>query len=326
MLPIKISILGFDGVAALDLIGPIETFAAAWKTGLGRSQFPCYETRIVGLTRRSFASESGVVFNPHETLDSCSPADTVIVPGGRGLRSPEVCAKVGAWLKARESQTRRVVSVCTGIYALASAGLLDGRRAATHWRFASDVARRFPRVKVDSNALFVQDGHFYTSAGVTAGIDLSLALIEEDYGADMAHQAARELVVYVKRPGGQEQFSEPLRIQHESSDRFGSLVSWIIANLADDLSVGALANQACLSTRHLTRRFKEDFGKSPAELVEELRLDQARLLLAKPKSSIEAVAGSVGFASVDAFRRAFMRRFGILPSSYQAPFRHSTLH
>jgi transcriptional regulator GlxA family with amidase domain len=313
-----VGILGFEGVAGLDLIGPIEAFSAAWAAESSSSR--CYDVRIIGVTSGSFTSESGITFKPHLTLQTAGPLDTIIVPGGNGLRAPEVSAKVCSWLKAREASTRRVVSVCTGIYALASAGLLDGRRVTTHWRFTYDVAKRFPKLKVDSNALYVKDGKFYTSAGVTTGIDLSLALIEEDFGADVALAVARELVVYFRRPGGQEQYSQPLRLQAESSERFAGLVSWVRGRLQDDLSVGTLAAHSSLSRRHFTRLFKQEFGKTPAEFVDELRLDEARMLLASPHASIEAVGAAVGFCSPDAFRRAFTRRFGVLPSLYKFPF------
>src|SRR6202011_3763539 len=163
--------------------------------------------------------------------------DTLIVPGGRGLRDAQTNVAIVKWLKAKAAQTRRIVSVCTGIYGLAPTGLLDGRRVTTHWRFAADVAAHFPKLKVDPNALFLKDGCFYTSAGITAGIDLSLALIEEDYGPSVALAVARELVVYLKRSGGQEQYSAPLQHQIRSADRFADLVGWITANLHKDLSV-----------------------------------------------------------------------------------------
>ena len=190
----------------------------------------------------------------------------------------------------------------------------------THWRQAQELAQRFPELRVDPNALYLKDGKFYTCAGITAGIDLSLALIEEDFGPRVALSVARELVVYLKRPGGQEQFSEPLQFQTHSSDRFADLAAWIQGHLRQDLSAEALAERACLSPRHFTRRFKDAFATTPAAFVEDLRLREARERLTLRDQTIDSVADSVGFKSGDAFRRAFERRYGLQPSSYRKHF------
>src|SRR5262249_40836243 len=229
-------------------------------------------------------------------------------------------AKVSAWVKNRASSIRRIASVCTGTYGLAATGLLDGRTVTTHWRNARDFAARFPKVKVNPSALHLKDGNFYTSAGLTAGIDLSLALIEEDFGSRVALAVARELVVYLKRPGGQEQYSEPLKFQTSSTDAFAELVGWITGHLHHDLSVEALAAKACLSPRQFSRRFKSGFGATPAAFVEKLRLDEARQRLTMPNQNIESVAVSVGCKSAEVFRRAFGRRDGSTPSSYRRRF------
>jgi len=213
-----------------------------------------------------------------------------------------------------------VASVCTGVYGLAASGLLDGRRVTTHWMFTADLARRFPRLRVEPNALFVKDGPFYTSAGVTSGIDLSLALVEEDFGPQVALAVARMLVVYLKRDGGQEQYSEPLRFQTQSSDRFSELAAWMAGHLHQDLSVEALAGRACVCSRHFSRRFKDAFGSTPAAFVADLRLNEARRLLSSGTSPVEAIAASVGFGGADSFRRAFERRFGITPTGYRGRF------
>jgi transcriptional regulator GlxA family with amidase domain len=198
--------------------------------------------------------------------------------------------------------------------------LLDGCRATTHWRFAIDVAKRFPKLRMVPNALFVKDGKFYTSAGVTAGIDLALALIEEDLGAKIALSVAREMVVYLKRSGGQDQYSEPLQFQTNSSDRFAELVAWMTTNPTAEMSVESLARRASLSPRQFFRRFKEHFGSSPAMFVETQRLNEARRRLSAGESSIEGVAESVGFNGADSFRRAFERRFRVTPSKYRRSF------
>ncbi|MGF7179022.1 GlxA family transcriptional regulator [Tunturiibacter psychrotolerans] len=201
---------------------------------------------------------------------------------------------------------------------------MDGRRVTTHWAFARDVAHQFPALRVNANALFLKDGQFYTSAGVTAGIDLSLALIEEDFGQTVALAVARELVVHMKRSGGQEQYSEPLRFQFAATDSTTEVAAYIQAHLDRDLSVPALAKISHLSERQFSRRFKSVFQTSPAAFVEAVRLDESRARLCETDCSINQLASSVGFASDDAFRRAFERRFGIPPSDYRARFGYET--
>lgn len=305
---------------ALDLVGPVEAFdSARIYQGKGQSGRG-YEVIIIGLTGRPFVAESGVVFQPQRTLQNAPILDTLIVPGGKGLQKPYIAKMVSAFVKARALRTRRIVSICTGIYGLAPTGLLAGRKVTTHWRFAPDVARRFPDLCISDNAIFVKDGPFYTSAGVTAGIDLSLSLIEEDYGSRAALAVARELVVYLKRSGGQEQYSEPLQFQTQSVSRLSELTTWILSHLNENLSVETLAAKACLCPRHFSRRFKIEFGATPADFVERLRLDEARRRLSIGDNSVENVGTSVGFKSADAFRRAFERRLGVNPSDYRQRF------
>jgi len=316
----RIGILGFEGIMGLDLVGPAEAFATAKV-----NQESGYEILIVGISGKPFTAESGVVFRPQKTLASVSSLDTVIIPGGRGIRDPATNARIAEWLQSRSGRLRRIASVCTGIYGLAASGLLDGRRVTTHWRFARDVALRFPKLRVDPDALFIKDGRFYTSAGVTAGIDLCLALIEEDFGPSVALSVARDLVVHLKRPGGQEQYSEPLRFQVQSADQFADLAAWVTGHLEQDLSVEALAGRAHLCPRHFTRCFKRALGSTPAAFVEETRLGEARRRLSARQETIDRVAASVGFSSADAFRRAFLRRFGVTPSSYRGRFQCAAL-
>jgi transcriptional regulator GlxA family with amidase domain len=320
MKPPCVGLLGFDGVMALDLVGPIDAFTSATAAGKDGFPQPCYEVVVIGRSRRPFVSESGVLFKPHITLRRVPALDTLIIPGGPGLRTPGTQAWVAEWVQAHAAAIRRVVTVCTGVYGLAPTGLLDGRRVTTHWRYAQHFAAQFPRVRVDANALFIKDGPFYTCAGVTAGIDLSLALIEEDHGPSAALAVARELVVYLKRSGGQEQYSEPLRFQTRSTDPLADLVAWVQGHLTADLSVEALAGRAHVCPRQLTRRFKDAFGTTPAAFVEDLRLGEARRRLGRARQTVESVGQSVGYKSADAFRRAFERRFGLNPTSYRQRF------
>jgi len=317
--PIRVGVLGFEGVMALDLVGPVDAFSSAFIEDGGET-LACYEVVIIGLTARPFRSENGIIFKAHTSIAKSPPLDTLIIPGGKGLRVPDTQRRTAAWIKTQVEPTRRIATVCTGTFGLAATGLLDGRKVTTHWRQADELSATFPDLNVDGNALYLKDGKFYTCAGVTAGVDLSLALIEEDFGPRVALSVARELVVYLKRPGGQEQFSEPLQFQTNSRDRFADLGAWIQGHLRHDLSADVLAERANLSPRHFARRFKEVFGTTPAVFVEDLRLREARERLTLPGQTIEGVAASVGFKSDDAFRRAFERRYGLQPSSYRRHF------
>jgi transcriptional regulator GlxA family with amidase domain len=316
----RIGLIGFNDVMALDIAGPADAFASVTdgaEQGTGAS---CYDVVIIGLTRAPFTAQSGLVFKPHTTIAEAPPLDTLIIPGGPGLRVPVTQEKVSSWVSSVAPRIRRVASVCTGIYGLAPTGLLDGLRVTTHWRHARDVASRYPQLHVDPDAIFLKAGRYYTCAGVTAGIDLALALIEEDHGPRAALASARELVVYLKRNGGQEQYSEPLQYQVQSADQFAELIAWATGHLEEDLSVNALAERTHLCARHFSRRFKQAFGTTPATFVEELRLGEARQRLVTYGKTIGELAGSVGFRSADAFRRAFERRFGISPARYRQSF------
>ena len=313
--PITIALLAYDAVQTLDVVGPLDAFGAATE-----QRGTAYSLIVASLDGAPVVSSTGLKIVPDAALGDVGPVDTLIVPGGAGLRRAGFGDAVAASVRLCAPHTRRIVSICTGIYGVAPSGLLDGRRATTHWRFAADVAQRFPAIRLEPDALFIKDGPLYTTAGVTAAIDLALALIEEDYGAPAALSVARDLVVYLKRSGGQQQYSEPLRFQFRAGDRFADLAAWIIAHLADDLCVEALAARAGLSPRQFSRRFGQVFGRSPAQLVETLRLDSARERLTATSATIDVIAASVGFTSSDAFRRAFDRRFGLTPSDYRARF------
>jgi transcriptional regulator GlxA family with amidase domain len=323
MTPKRIGFFVFDDVVALDFVGPIDAFSTAAITDDNGNRRRCYEVITIGITGKMIVSDSGLRFQPDKRISNAPILDTLVVPGGAGLRRGDVQRALVPWLKSRLNKIRRIASVCTGIYGLASAGLLDGRQATTHWHFAKDLVRRFPRIRLNDNAIFIKDGRFYTSAGVTAGIDLSLALIEEDFGPKIALAVARELVVYFKRAGGQEQYSEPLRFQIQSTDRFSEMAAWVAGNLHEDLSIDVLAERASCSRRHFSRRFKEVFGSTPAHFIEELRLTEARHHLSLPRNSLKTVAALVGFKSVDSFSRAFERRFGVRPNNYRRRFHPS---
>src|SRR5271165_4978281 len=257
MTPKHIVIVGYDDITSLDLSGPLEAFSSAFiRDATGKPQ-PCYKVTIAALGAKTFCSESGLRMTANCFLSSLRHLDTLLIPGGRAMRTTPTNLKLANWISRRVNDIRRVASVCTGIFGVAPTGLLNGRRVTTHWKFAAELAARFPDLMVDANPLYIREGKFYTSAGVTAGIDLSLALIEEDFGPQVALAVARELVVYLKRPGGQEQYSEPLKFQAQASSRFADSAPWMVAHLERDLSVERLAEQVCLCPRQFSRRFKQ---------------------------------------------------------------------
>lgn len=312
---LSVQILGFGGVNALDIVGPLETLASVQVAGS-----PRYDVQLVGLHDRRFTSESGITFETRAEASDGGIADTIIVPGGAGLREPDTLEAARRWVLSHARTARRIVSVCTGAYALAEAGLLNGRRGTTHWRFASDLAAKYPAIDLDPDAIFIKDGPIYTSAGITAGIDLALALAEEDFGPGAALEVAREMVVFLKRPGGQMQFSQPLSMQTRSGDPFSDLIAWMVANPAADQSVESLATRASMSVRTFSRRFKDKVGRSPARYAEDLRLDASRARLEMRDEQIGVIAADLGFSSDDAFARAFSRRVGVRPSDYRNRF------
>lgn len=316
----RIGFLLFDGITALDLVGPMEAFATASAIHAHATGHASHEPITIGVHKGSVCAESGVILKPHTNLTDCPPLDTLVIPGGAGLRDARTNALVTRWVSHRAIGTRRIATVCTGIYGVAPTGLLDGRRVTTHWRHAAALSQRFPALRVEADAIYVKDGPFYTSAGITAGIDLSLALIEEDLGHAMALQVARELVVYMKRAGGQGQYSEPLRQQAIATNRIGEVAAYIDAHLAGDLTVESLAALNHLSPRQFSRRFRETFREAPATYVRAMRLDRARQLLGTGRCNLSRLAGMVGFASDDAFRRAFEQRFGVTPGDYRRRF------
>lgn len=315
----RIAILVYDDVATLDVAGPADVFSSANEL-LGRQPAP-YEVIVAGPRRGRVAAESAVCFHADAAFTDGGLFDTIIVPGGKGVRlNPRTRAAIKAFLLDHAQKARRVASVCTGIYALADTGLLDGRSVTTHWRYAADLQRRSPKLRVNDDAIFIKDGKFYTSAGVTAGIDLALAFVEEDFGSELALAVAREIVVYLKRSGGQLQYSQPLLAQTKTTPHFGDLTEWIRGNLQSELTLESLAERVHLSPRHFARKFKAAFGLTPADFVEELRLDEARWLLVNGDDPVSELAQTIGYTSDDTFRRAFERRYGIAPAEYRRRF------
>ena len=252
----RVAILGFEGAMALDIVGPFDAFSVAAMSSDVTKPQTCYEVLVLGLGKAPFSTESGVVIKPHASIDENMSIDTLIVPGGVGLRVPKTQAAVAAWIKDVAPKVRRVAAVCTGVYGVAPTGLLDGHTVTTHWKHAKSFAEQYPRLEVDARSLFCKSGKMYTCGGVTAGIDLALALIEEDFGPSVALSVARELVVYLKRPGDQAQYSQPLQHQIRGKDRFADLIAWMQGHLQEPLGVEQLARRIHLSPRHFSREFR----------------------------------------------------------------------
>ena len=323
MAPRTVLIVVFDGVQSLDVTGPLEVFAGANayladRHGGGAS---AYEITIAGPGGTPVRTSSGLTLVPDADLRATPAAHTVLVPGGEGTRSGgEAAAEVTAWLRRHGRASRRITSVCTGAFLLARAGLLEGRRATTHWAYADALERQFPGVHVDPDPIYVRDGHVVTSAGVTAGIDLALALVEEDIGREAALEVARHLVVFLRRPGGQAQFSAQLRAQIARRRPLREVQHWISERPAADLSVESLAARAGLSPRQFARSFAAETGMTPGRYVDRVRLEAARRELEDTGAAVGQVARCCGYGTPEAMRRAFIRALGVSPAGYRQRF------
>lgn len=311
-----VAVVGFDSVQLLDVTGPIEVFTTANVFGAR------YDVRTVSPTGAEVRTSSGVRVGVDGAVQSL-PArlGTVVVPGRRDWRravgDPDLTALVTELVR----RSRRITSVCAGAFVLAQVGVLDGRRATTHWRLAGQLAAAYPRVRVETDPVFVKDGHVITSAGITAGIDLALSLVEEDHGADLAREVARELVVFMARPGGQSQFSARLTPREAKHPVLRQVMDAVVADPAALHSLESLARDAGVSTRHLGRLFRSDTGMTPGQYLESVRLESAQLLLEAGNESVETVAGHSGFGSAETMRRVFQHTLGISPTTYRARFR-----
>jgi transcriptional regulator GlxA family with amidase domain len=305
----RIAFLLFPDFQLLDAAGPISAFGIAERYVPGS-----YELKVVARAAGAVPSTAGASLNA-SGLPRAASVDTLLIAGGEGSRPACEDARLLKFVVRCGSAARRVASVCSGAYLLAATGLLDGRCATTHWTRCADLARRFPRVRVEADRIFVQSGKFWSSAGITAGIDLSLALIAEDLGEAIARKVARQLVVYYRRPGGQSQFSTLLELERVDG-RFAPLLDYMRSNLRARLSVDVLAAQACMSPRNFARAFQGETGTSPARAVMRLRAETARTQLERGGSSVQQVAASCGFGDPERMRRAFVSLFGRPPSEW----------
>jgi transcriptional regulator GlxA family with amidase domain len=312
----RVILLAFDGAQGLDVFGPAEVFA-----GVGRlSGLPAYEVMLCSVGGSKIRATSGIAIETRDLARLRPRArDTVLVAGGEDLavrRAVRSTALV-AWIARASKVVERIGSVCSGAFVLAAAGVLDGRRAATHWSACDELARFRPQVTVDRNAIFVNEGRVWTSAGVTTGIDMALAMVEQDHGRRWADAVAARLVLYARRPGYQSQFSELLIAQTSASDELGAAIAWARANLRRSIDVPGLAHRAAMSIRTLHRRCRDELGTTPAKLIERIRVEQARTLLATTALAQKAIASHCGFSSAARFHRAFSRTLGVAPGDYR---------
>jgi len=314
----RVAILAFPRFQLLDVAGPADVFAEASQQ-LGDRR--AYHVQVIGAGEGMLKSSSGLRLGVDSTVATHRGAiDTLLVAGSPRVEDMAADTQLQEWLRRQARTVRRYGSVCSGAFVLAASGLLDGKRVATHWKLAGQLASDYPLANVESDAIYVRDGQLFTSAGVTAGMDLALAMVEEDHGRDLALSVARQLVMFLKRPGGQSQFSAHLAAQTSERSAMREIQDHVLANLKDDLSVPALAQRAGMSERNFARIFRSETGTTPAEFVENARIDAARRLAEESDLPAKRLAYAVGYANVDGFRRAFGRRLGVSLVEYRRRF------
>ncbi len=320
--------VAFPEVQILDVIGPLEVFGAATRLLAERRNAagPAYRVEILAARAGALRCSSGMRIVAERALRGVrSGIDTLLVAGGIGTAAALRDAGLVAWVRAMAPRVRRLGSVCSGSFVLAEAGLLDGRRATTHWAWCSTLAQQYPAVTVAPDPIFVRDGNVYTSAGVTAGMDLALALVEEDHGRALALDVARQLVMFLRRPGGQSQFSAQLAVQTADREPLRDLQAWITEHPDADLSVPTLARRVAMSPRNFARVFTREVGVTPACFVESVRVEAARRRLEESAHGVDSVAAACGFGTAESMRRAFLRIVRVPPAAYRHRFR-ATLH
>lgn len=315
----RIEILAFPSAQLLDVAGPLQVFATANDHIARAGGDPPYFLRVVAKAGQVVTVSAGLEIVADPLPRTGAPPDTLIVAGGPGVDAAAADTVLVDWLRRRAKKARRVASVCTGAFLLGASGILNGRQAVTHWSYSAELARRFPKIAVEADPIFVRDGAVWTSAGVTAGIDLALALVEEDLGRSLALAVARYLVVFLKRPGGQAQFSETLSMQ-SAEDEFGALHEWIGKHLSGDLSLAMLADRAGMSERSFSRRYAAALGVTPARAIERLRVEAARRLLSESRLPVKRISQRCGFGSEETMRRSFLRLLSTTPNAYRARF------
>jgi transcriptional regulator GlxA family with amidase domain len=316
----NIVLLAPQGVQSLDVVGPAEVF---WEAARRLGNPDAYRVQVMGTSGEPIRGTGALRFLPDRTIqDLDEPIDTLLVAGDPSFQ--ELDPAVSQWLARRAPESRRYGSICTGVFLLAAAGLLDGKQVTTHWECAEKLRHDYPDLSVDSDQIFIRDGKLSTAAGVTSGIDLALAMVEEDHGRDIALIVARYMVVFLKRPGGQSQFSAHLTAQIADKGPIQSIADHILSDLRSDLSVETLAGRANMSTRNFSRVFLRDIGVTPADFVESARVDAARRLLQDSSMPLQRIADRCGFADLHSMRRVFRRSLGVGPTDYRATFQTSS--
>jgi transcriptional regulator GlxA family with amidase domain len=319
----RIAMVAFDNAQILD-IAALEVFsrAARLMTDEGRRAGPPpYQVEVLARKAGPVTMSSGLqLIATRRISDVRGGIDTLLVSGGVGVHKLAADSSVIRWLQRMAERTRRMASICTGTFLLARAGLLDGKRVTTHWASCERLQREYAKLTVDPDPIFVKEGRYYTSAGVTAGLDLALALVEEDHGPQVAREVARQLVLFLKRPGGQSQFSAQLSVQVADRAPLGELTAWMADHLREDLTVEALARRASMSPRNFARVFTRQVGVTPARLVERLRVEAARRRLEESIDGVEEIADDCGFGSAERMRCAFLRTLRVPPSAYRSRF------
>lgn len=308
---------------ALEVVGPFEVFARAAQLTAERGLRSTYTVELLSTQAgRLIGSPTHLQLLGHRSYRSVQGSiDTLLVVAGADAPKMPTEKAVLRWLIRMSSRVRRLGSICAGAFVLAEAGLLNDRKATTHWGLSAELARRYPKIDLDPDPIFVRDGHIYTSAGVTAGMDLALALVEEDHGHGLALEIARAMVLFLRRPGSQRQFSVQLSLQTADTEPLRELQVWIVEHLQENLSVEALAERVNMSPRHFARVFAREVGMTPAKYIEKMRLEVARRRLEESTQSIEAIAAECGFGSTESLRRTFLRALGITPTLYRDQFR-----
>jgi transcriptional regulator GlxA family with amidase domain len=318
----SVLILGFPGVQSLDLSGPSEVFTSSTLClrGMGRAD-DGYEVRVVSRNGEPATTGTGLALVAEPLPDPRDPVDTIVLPGGFGTDAARQNPDVIGWIQIAAGNARRVVSVCTGAFLAAQAGLLDACVATTHWAFAGQLAREFPKITVDPEPIFVRSSdQVWTAAGVTAGIDLALSLVEDDYGTEVAQTVARWLVLYLRRPGGQTQFAAPVWMPRAKRAPIRDVQEAIEAEPAGPHSIPELARRASMSPRHFTRVFTDEVGEAPGAYVERIRTEAARRQLEETDDTVIVIAARCGFGTAETLRRNFVRRLGISPDQYRKTF------
>jgi transcriptional regulator GlxA family with amidase domain len=324
----SVVIVTFDGMQSLDAVGPHEVFAGASSVLASRKKpLAGYDLTLVSKHGTPITTESGLQMVTTALPDLAPKIDTLLIPGGEGSQTARYDEQLVGWIRGAASSSRRVATVCSGTFIAAEAGLLDGRRVTTHWARAQQLTDEYPMLNVDPDPIYIHDGHVWTSAGVTAGIDLALAMVEADHGSDVAQTVARWLVMFLHRPGGQTQFAAPVWVPRATRSAVRSAQDYIDTHPAEDHRLDLLARRAAMSPRHFSRVFTDQVGETPARYVERVRVEAARSELETTTVSLDVIAASCGLGTAESLRRAFQRRVGVAPDAYRRRFRpHAISH